>query len=124
MTRNVIAAAMLVGGLMAGASAAHALEALRGAESVGTVFESYKMPLGVRASGAPATPKVVDDERTLLHVPLHFGEILVVTPHGNGDVFWFRDDAGDLRNVIIDAAAERGVRVRMSATEIVELRYR
>lgn len=67
--------------------------------------EKYQLELGVTATGRPGWPKWQGEERTVLLVPQHYGELWQVTQSGPDAVLWFRGSSGQLRNATLTDAA-------------------
>jgi hypothetical protein len=67
--------------------------------------EKFQLELGVTATGRPGWPKWQGEDRTVLLVPAHYGDLFQVTQNGPDSVLWYRSSSGQLRNAVLTDAA-------------------
>ena len=111
---TIVAAALLglsAGLVLSGRAEGQDARTLNGVVRAGRVTETYKIPTSVKSDGSPKPVERINDERTLVHVPDHYGDLVQVTAHGGDAVLWYRDSEGVLRNAILPRATDRLLRV-------------
>ncbi len=121
MTKSTVVTlvAVAAASFAAGASAQDAAHWI-GAVPSHRSLEEYEMSIGVTAGQLPRTPTKLKEEREVLHVPGHYGEFAGLAGDATTTVFWFRDAAGALRNVVVHDADSRAVKLAFSATSRFE----
>ena len=77
----------------------------------GVVEESHEMPIGYDLKGKDKARKKVSEFRQLLSLPAHYGSLVGVTGSGKDAVLWYQDEAGVIRNVIIEAEVMEPIRI-------------
>jgi hypothetical protein len=83
-------------------------------------LEKFDMSVGVTAGQEPRRAVRFEEDREVLHVPAHYGTLAGVTGDASGSVFWFRDAAGTLRNVVVRDTAARLVELDCAPTSRYE----
>ncbi|MEM7164898.1 MAG: hypothetical protein AAF581_05500 [Planctomycetota bacterium] len=97
----VVAAASVVVLLFNGPALARAALESLGLRVVGIRSETYRMPGGYTVGGRVGDPRRFCDRRQHHFVPDHLGQLLEITQSGPNAVFWYEDDNGQLRNVVV-----------------------
>lgn len=78
--------------------------------------DRFELELGITPSGRPGLPKRQKDDRTVLMVPSHYGELFQITQNGADSVLWFRTSSGELRNTVLADSARTAWQVERTAT--------
>jgi len=90
------------GGLLGASPVLAGPEDVKGAWPSYAVREEFWMSVGVDNLGNHLKPRKVQELRQHINVPAHYGELVDTVGGLAGTVFWFKDGAGLLRNVVID----------------------
>ena len=100
--------------LLIGAAAGVAADRLiAGAARSHVLTDEFRMSVGVTATGNPARPKKLVQEREVFNVPAHYGNLINVTTDGNRTILWYNSPQHRLRNLIIEGAGEQLVAIQV-----------
>ena len=119
MKRNVTLVLVAVAALAAGALAEEGLRQI-GAVASHRLLERYDMSVGVTANQSARRPVQFAEDREVLFVPSHYGSLAQITGDAQAAVFWYRDGAGTLRNVVVRDPATRSLAIQLTATSRYE----
>jgi hypothetical protein len=70
------------------------------------VTEEFKMSVGVSTSGLRSRPTWQTQNREAVNVPQHYGRLVSVSSDADFAVFWYQDEQGRLRNVMLERPAD------------------
>ncbi len=127
-TVGLIILGAVVGALAAGflsqSVAQEGTPAYQGVRYSNPSWERYDMSVGITTSGIPLAVRRLQHGVQQLNLPDYFGQFVGVTAHGNSDVLWFRDAAGNLRSTIVPDAARTIYRIDIMPAGNVEIRQK
>lgn len=128
-TTAMIGAALVAGLVLGFGVSGHAQDAedpdgFLGTIKARTYTHSFKMPLDVGVDRNWQPPQRIDEERTRVHFPDLYGELINVTPHGDAVVMWFRDDEGVVRNAVIQNVKSTLMHVERAPARHINYSYR
>ncbi|NCF55585.1 MAG: hypothetical protein GWP41_04900 [Planctomycetia bacterium] len=84
---------------------------LFGVWQAGVVEETHDMSVGYDVSGKERSRKTLEERRELLAVPSHYGSLVGVTGGVEQSVLWYQDNAGVIRNILIEGAGLSPLRI-------------
>jgi len=70
------------------------------------ITEEFKMSVGVAASGHQNRATWQVQNREVVNIPRHYGQLVSVSSDGDVAIFWYQDDLGRLRNVVLERPAD------------------
>jgi len=82
--------------------------------------EDFEMTVDVTATGSELPPDRLKEVRTHVAVPSHYGSLFSVTQRDAQSILWYRDDAGVVRNVVLDDATGRLYAVQRRQSTVVK----
>jgi len=107
-----IAVGSLLGGtVVASQNGQDGFSRLFGVWQAGVVEETHDMSVGYDVSGKERSRKTLEERRELLAVPSHYGYLVGVTGGVEQSVLWYQDNAGVIRNVLIEGAGLSPLRI-------------
>lgn len=113
----LIALALLIGGAFGTVASSQSEQkdnpGLIGAWDSHRLQESYEISIGKTALGKPNPIKLHTEDRSVLQISQHYGDLVGVTGNAEATVFWYQDGAGVIRNVVIPDASSHAVRLEM-----------
>ena len=108
----LVLAGVLVGAVAFNTRAQEAVEGLLlGVRYSHSDIETYEMPVGVTHVGALKRPVKLEDLREQLNYPELYGQLIQITGSGDRAVLWFQNPDGAIRNMVVDGASGRLVRL-------------
>ncbi len=127
-----LAGGALLGNLATGDAAAGEDAPFLGSARGRSYEHAYKMPLDVGVDGQFKPGDRVEERRTRVHVPNHYGEMIDILPvaaaPGDADkgtvVLWFKAADGILRNAVIEKTATRLLHIEFVPTKSIAVSYR
>jgi hypothetical protein len=75
-----------------------------GAVPSNRVTEKFQMSVGVAPTGKDLRPGWISQEREVVNVPSHYGRLITVHGGREAAVFWYQDEGGRIRNVVVEQA--------------------